>query len=118
MPAASRPGFPVFEAWREIIAETLPAAARTKSIRSIRVPVGATNGSGPLEFTEPGFPALIQYSSNSSSAIGYKKRVGRSLRQSGGGGGIRTPGTLAGSTVFKTARFDRSRTPPFPILAA
>src|SRR5579872_6583649 len=81
MPAAWRPGFPVFEAWREIIAETLPAAARTKSIRSIRVPVGATNESGLLEFTEPGFPALIPYSSNNSSAIGYKKRVGRSLRR-------------------------------------
>src|SRR6266705_3030735 len=36
----------------------------------------------------------------------------------GGGGGIRTPGTLAGPTVFKTARFDRSRTPPFLILSA
>src|ERR1700719_3838477 len=39
-------------------------------------------------------------------------------RLNGGGGGIRTPGTLAGPTVFKTARFDRSRTPPFPILSA
>ena len=29
-----------------------------------------------------------------------------------GGGGIRTHGTLARPTVFKTARFDRSRTPP------
>ena len=29
-----------------------------------------------------------------------------------GEGGIRTHGTLAGSTVFKTARFNRSRTSP------
>ena len=31
---------------------------------------------------------------------------------SGGGRGIRTPGTLSGTAVFKTARFDRSRIPP------
>ncbi len=30
----------------------------------------------------------------------------------GGGGGIRTHGRVAPSAVFKTARFDRSRTPP------
>ena len=30
----------------------------------------------------------------------------------GGGGGIRTPGTLSGPTVFKTAGFNRSPTPP------
>ena len=29
-----------------------------------------------------------------------------------GGGGIRTLGTLAGTTVFETAPFDRSGTPP------
>ena len=32
----------------------------------------------------------------------------------GGGGGIRTPETLSGLTVFKTAGFNRSPTPPFP----
>lgn len=31
---------------------------------------------------------------------------------SGGGGGIRTHGTLARSTVFKTAPINRSGTPP------
>jgi hypothetical protein len=37
---------------------------------------------------------------------------------SGGGGGIRTPEALAGLTVFKTAAFNRSATPPaFWILA-
>ncbi len=30
----------------------------------------------------------------------------------GGGGGIRTHGTLSGSTVFKTVTFNRSDTPP------
>ena len=35
----------------------------------------------------------------------------------GGGGGIRTPETLSGLTVFKTAGFNRSPTPPFLILA-
>ena len=34
----------------------------------------------------------------------------------GGGGGIRTPETLSGLTVFKTAGFNRSPTPPFLIL--
>jgi hypothetical protein len=31
---------------------------------------------------------------------------------SGGGGGIRTPETLSGLTVFKTAAFNHSATPP------
>jgi hypothetical protein len=35
---------------------------------------------------------------------------------SGGGGGIRTPVTLSGQTVFKTAGFNHSPTPPFLIL--
>jgi hypothetical protein len=35
----------------------------------------------------------------------------------GGGGGIRTPETLSGLTVFKTAGFNRSPTPPLLILA-
>jgi hypothetical protein len=37
-------------------------------------------------------------------------------RPAGGGGGIRTPETLSGLTVFKTAAFNRSATPPFLIL--
>jgi hypothetical protein len=37
-------------------------------------------------------------------------------RRNGGGGGIRTPGTLSGPTVFKTAGFNRSPTPPAPSL--
>src|SRR5258708_37177126 len=36
---------------------------------------------------------------------------------SGGGGGIRTPETLSSLTVFKTAGFNRSPTPPVVILA-
>jgi hypothetical protein len=38
-------------------------------------------------------------------------------QKSGGGGGIRTPETLSGLTVFKTAGFNRSPTPPLPILS-
>ena len=38
-------------------------------------------------------------------------------RLDGGGGGIRTPETLSGLTVFKTAGFNRSPTPPFLIVA-
>ena len=37
---------------------------------------------------------------------------GRTPGFSGGGGGIRTPETLSSLTVFKTAGFNRSPTPP------
>ena|ERR1039458_7597660 len=36
----------------------------------------------------------------------------KKLRLRGGGRGIRTPGTLSGTTVFKTAGFNRSPIPP------
>ena len=36
----------------------------------------------------------------------------------GGGGGIRTPETLPGLTVFKTAAFNHSATPPLFSVAA
>ena len=37
---------------------------------------------------------------------------------SGGEGGIRTHGTRKGSTVFETARFNRSRTSPLMVAEA
>ena len=37
----------------------------------------------------------------------------KNTREVGGGGGIRTPGRVTPSTVFKTVAFDRSATPPF-----
>src|SRR5215467_7508553 len=40
----------------------------------------------------------------------------KSRNSSGGGGGIRTPETLSSLTVFKTAGFNRSPTPPLLIL--
>ncbi len=47
----------------------------------------------------------------------YKGRISLNLldtlREGGGGGGIRTHGTLASTTVFETAPFDHSGTPPF-----
>ena len=45
------------------------------------------------------------------STINSKTKV-NILERFGGGGGIRTPGTLACSTVFKTVAFDHSATPP------
>ena len=45
-----------------------------------------------------------------------KDLFGPYIRRGGGGGGIRTPETLSGLTVFKTAGFNRSPTPPFLIL--
>jgi hypothetical protein len=43
-----------------------------------------------------------------------RKRVEPQVRmlQFGGGGGIRTPGTVSGTAVFKTAAFNHSATPP------
>ena len=41
------------------------------------------------------------------------QHVKEKARLDGGGGGIRTPGTLSGPTVFKTAGLNRSPTPPF-----
>jgi hypothetical protein len=41
---------------------------------------------------------------------------GRTPVVGGGGGGIRTPETLSGLTVFKTAGFNRSPTPPSRIV--
>ena len=38
--------------------------------------------------------------------------VSLQFRLAGGGRGIRTPGTLSGTAVFKTARFNHSRIPP------
>src|SRR5271163_1614475 len=48
---------------------------------------------------------------------GESDRDREKRRLAGGGGGIRTPGALSGPTVFKTAGFNRSPTPPFLILA-
>src|SRR5438874_9070686 len=36
----------------------------------------------------------------------------QTCRLYGGGRGIRTPGTVSGTAVFKTARFNHSRIPP------
>jgi hypothetical protein len=41
----------------------------------------------------------------------------KAKRLAGGGGGIRTPETLAGLTVFKTGAFNHSATPPVVIEA-
>ena len=39
-------------------------------------------------------------------------RASQTKNQSGGGRGIRTPGAVSGTVVFKTTRFNRSRIPP------
>jgi hypothetical protein len=41
-----------------------------------------------------------------------KLHITQGDRLNGGGRGIRTPGTLAGTAVFKTACFNRSHIPP------
>jgi hypothetical protein len=51
-----------------------------------------------------------------SSERSVKDLFGLYNLNSGGGGGIRTPETLSSLTVFKTAGFNHSPTPPFLIL--
>ena len=46
------------------------------------------------------------------SDLDFIKHFQRLSLESGGEGGIRTHGTLAGTTVFETAPFDRSGTSP------
>ena len=47
-----------------------------------------------------------------SSERSVKDVFGPYTQFSGGGGGIRTPETLSSLTVFKTAAFNHSATPP------
>ena len=49
---------------------------------------------------------------NANSVLGHCDDKGENSRLVGGGGGIRTPGTLSGPTVFKTAGLNLSATPP------
>src|SRR2546426_10374925 len=44
----------------------------------------------------------------------FVQRIGNLQVQASGQGGIRTHGTLAGTPVFETGRFNRSRTCPTP----
>ena len=44
--------------------------------------------------------------------LGLREPKPRGTRPEGGGAGIRTQGAREGTTVFKTAPFDRSGTPP------
>ena len=48
---------------------------------------------------------------------GVLKGTRKNPRLTGGGGGIRTPETLSSLTVFKTAAFNHSATPPILILS-
>src|SRR5690349_23128373 len=69
----------------------------TRSVRSVRKRKARRRVTGRALVREPG-ALLIE--------------VERSAPRAGGEGGIRTLDTLAGITVFETARFSRSRTSP------
>src|SRR5216683_2617053 len=60
----------------------------------------------------PGFKTLCAASAFRHNPLELSDRERESATLNGGGGGIRTPGTLSGPTVFKTAGFNRSPTPP------
>jgi hypothetical protein len=65
-------------------------------------------------------PAWRYIAALSAGKARFESNVTRrieSKRLAGGGGGIRTPETLAGLTVFKTGAFNHSATPPLVIVA-
>ena len=55
---------------------------------------------------------LIERSNRFLENFEWKRATEKKARLRGGGGGIRTPETLSGLTVFKTAGFNHSPTPP------
>src|SRR5580700_4256336 len=60
-------------------------------------------------------PVFVRNTENCGHFRRYSEqrcRVSLHLRLDGGGRGIRTPDTLSGITVFKTACFNRSHIPP------
>ncbi len=87
-----------------------PTSSPTSSRAKGRVPSAARR--------DDRVPAAV---ASGGAADGDNSHVGNSLPRSAatrrdgmrnGGGGIRTPGTLAGTAVFKTAPFSHSGTPP------
>ena len=62
-----------------------------------------------------GVSESLNYAAKSKFLPG-SKGTRENPRLTGGGGGIRTPETLSSLTVFKTAGFNRSPTPPLLIL--
>src|SRR5437588_11022623 len=58
------------------------------------------------------FPSGTTPPSASPSRCAARRTLGVAEFQCGGGGGIRTHGTLAGTAVFKTAALNHSTTPP------
>ena len=60
---------------------------------------------------EPSKQLLTAYSLSRRAPSAYSA-ISPKIQFYGGGGGIRTHGTRKGSTVFKTASFNRSDTPP------
>jgi hypothetical protein len=76
------------------------------------VPNGSSGGKDPAALKQPSWPKSVTYVSGTICHLCL--RAGP--MSYGGGGGIRTPVTLSGQTVFKTAGFNHSPTPPLPIL--
>ncbi len=59
---------------------------------------------------------LVKWTQIGHAAIRFPQ-ITETGKRYGGGRGIRTPGTLSSSTVFKTAGFNHSPIPPFIILS-
>jgi hypothetical protein len=81
-------------------------AHQRKRHQSLSVRLGGTLS--PVRF-EPGSRGITAIYSDSQSECSW---VSLQPRLRGGGRGIRTPGTLSGTAVFKTACFNHSHIPP------
>ena len=96
---------------------TLACSARAR-FRKMAVPCEASTGSracGPpaLKLRRASFAATVHRASE--NRMSAKMAVPSEARRAkdGGEGGIRTPGTVAGPAVFKTAAIDHSATSPW-----
>ena len=84
---------------------TICKSLREKTLR-LRDEQRTINDSHYMSFVILKCPMSVQFR-NYKRKNSYEKPL-----ETGGGGGIRTHGTLACTTVFETAPFDHSGTPP------
>jgi hypothetical protein len=92
--------------WTESLLRALPGA------HQLRLRVGSASPSGLRQLLRWGLKEAHPRVERSDMQFGRSAWGDRDGSGKGGGGGIRTHGGLATTTVFETVRFVRSRTPP------